>query len=115
MEKKLKLLQAKIPQHKKGKRWGNNLKMEILEQAQNLYQQHNNWRKVAEILGLKKSDLDNMRTIQKPKPEETSFALAVIESEEESNITVTSPNGFSLQGLNFEQAIKAMEVFACSE
>ena len=115
MEKKLKQVQAKITQHKKGERWGNELKMEILEQAQDLYQQSYTWREVAQILGLKKADLDNMRKSQKERSEETSFALAVIEQEEESNITVTSPNGFSLQGLNFEQAIKAMEVFACSK
>ena len=115
MEKKLKELQEKIAQHQKGKRWGNDLKTEILKQAQNLYQQHKNWRKVADILGLKKADLNNMRKEPKPKSEEASFALAIIEQEEDPNITVTSPNGFSLQGLNFEQALKAMEVFACSK
>ena len=55
-----------------------------------------------------------MKKSQAAKSRKASFALAVIEQEEESQITVTSPNGFSLQGLNFEQALKAMEVFACS-
>ena len=115
MEKKLTQIQAEIAQHKKGKPWGNALKIEILEHAQNLHQQHKNWRKVAEILGLKKADLNNMRKSQKSKIEESSFALALIEQEEAPEITVTSPNGFSLQGLSFEQALKAMEVFACSK
>ena len=107
-------LRAKIAQYKYGERWGNDLKMEILEQAQYLYQKHQNWRIVTEVLGLRKYDITNMKKSQAAKSRKTSFALAVIEQEEEAQITVISPNRFSLQGLNFEQALKAMEVFACS-
>ena len=114
MKQNLNQLRAKIAQHKYGERWGDDLKIEILEQAQYLYQKHQNWRIVTEVLGLRKYDLANMKKSQAAKSRKASFALAVIEQEEESQITVTSPNGFSLQGLNFEQALKAMEVFACS-
>jgi len=114
MKQNLNQLRAKIAQHKYGERWGDDLKIEILEQAQYLYQKHQNWRIVTEVLGLRKYDLANMKKSQAAKSRKASFALAVIEQEEESQITVTSPNGFSLQGLNFEQALKAMEKTALS-
>lgn len=125
MEQKLQQLRAKIKQRKKGSPWQPELRAEILHFAKSLYQEHQNWRKVSEILEIKYELLYNLRLSPTFSSKEytekaKSFAVAIIEEEvlsekrKDSVLSVTSSNGFSLQGLNFEQAIKAMEVLACS-
>ena len=123
MEKKIQELREKIKQRKRGFTWEAELRKQIVLMANRLYQQHKNWGKVGIILGLQRSDLYNLRLAQGyiETEEENAFAIAILEEEEKpeepisSTLTVSSPNGFQLQGLNFEQALKAMEVLSCSK
>ena len=126
MEQKLQQLRAKIKQRKKGDSWQPELRSEILHFANNLHQEHRNWRIVSEKLGITYQNLYNLRLSPSVSNTEDieaakSFAVAIIEEDitshknEHAEITVKSPNGFELQGLSFLQAIKAMEVLACSK
>ena len=126
MEQKLQQLRAKIKQRKKGSSWHPELRAEILHFAKILHKEHRNWRKVSELLGITYQNLYVLRlspifSNEENTDETKSFAVAILEEDiaiEKDNvvgISVTSPNGFQLQGLNFIQAIKAMEVLSCSK
>lgn len=126
MEQKLQQLRAKIKQREKGSSWQPELRAEILYFAKSLHLEHRNWRIVSEKLGITYQNLYNLRLSPSVSNTEDieaakSFAVAIIEEDitshknEHAEITVKSPNGFELQGLSFLQAIKAMEVLACSK
>ena len=105
-------------------RWGHNLRKDVVLLANKLYQQHQKWQIVADILEMEKSTLAGLRQSYQlslpEKKEPNDFAIAVVKQQkpevnkpEPSNISVISPNGFKMNGLSFSQALDAMEVLSC--
>ena len=125
MQQEIREIRARLKKKRKGWRWGDKLGKDVVLISERLYQKHNKWQVVADKLGIKNSTLSGIRksyhkTLLQEKEPAEDFAIAVIPQPkvlpkkiEASNISVTSPNGFKMDGLSFEQALEAMEVLAC--
>ena len=108
LNEKIQLYRDKLAACKQKQNYPNAPKAEIVDLANQLYQQGWTWAKIAEELKISNTTLSRWKQeVQNP------FVPVIIENEhdeviKEATITIRSDSGFSIIGLTLEQAIFAM-------